>query len=285
MFKLPDALIIGPMRTGTTWVYEYLKARGDVCLPLGVKETFFFDQRFGKGLNWYRAHFRHFDPQKHKRVVEVAPSYFHNEEAPKRIREMLGTPCLITIIRDPVERSISHYRHLRRRGLVTESIVRAVDRFPEIIDASRYSKHLARWEATFGRGAIFVLWYQDLRDVPDTFVRTLCKILSLPMYPVPIGLLHKKVNSAGDPPSFCLARVGKRVGDWFRERRLYAPLELAKALGVKRFLFGTGHDAEKIEITLKERLFLQTQLADEWQEFQTRLCRGESFSWRSSFTS
>ncbi len=270
MVKLPDALIIGPMRTGTTWVYEYLKARGDVCLPLGVKETFFFDQRFEKGLDWYSAHFRHFDPQKHRRIVEVAPSYFHNEEATKRIKAVLGTPRLVVIIRDPIERSISHYRHLRRRGLVTESFMQAANKFPEIIDASRYSKYLARWEAVFGKGAISLLWYDDLRNAPDKFVEALCKILSLPIYPTPTTLLHKKINPAGDPPSFRLARIGKRVGDWLRERRIYAPIEFAKALGVKRLLFGTGEGAEKVKITSDERAFLQKQLADDWQEFQKR---------------
>jgi hypothetical protein len=45
----PDAMVIGPMKAGTTWLYSYLISRGDVCLPEGVKETFFFDRRFNKG--------------------------------------------------------------------------------------------------------------------------------------------------------------------------------------------------------------------------------------------
>jgi len=267
---LPDSLIIGPMRTATTWVYEYLKARGDICLPKGVKETFFFDQRFEKGVVWYASHFKHFDPAKHTRVVEVAPSYFHAEEAPKRIREVLGTPRLIAIVRDPIERSISHYRHLRRRGLVTCSLREATKKFPEIVGASQYARCLQRWETVFGIGSVFLLYYDALLSNPQAFVSSLCQALAIPMLPIPQDLLQRKVNPAGDPPFPRLARLGLKLADLLRDHRLYGPIELAKRLGLKSLFFGSEHAPRKSAISPKDREFLRELLDEDWRKFKAK---------------
>ena len=89
------------MRSATTWIHRYLKSWDDVCLPTDVKETFFFDRRFTKGLGWYSRHFRGCQASKFRITVEVGPSYFHSEKAPARIRDVLGQIPLIVIYRNP----------------------------------------------------------------------------------------------------------------------------------------------------------------------------------------
>ena len=159
---LPTALVIGPMKAGTTWVNAYLAWRGDVCLPRGVKETFFFDRHSDRTTGWYAGHFRHHDPARHRAAVEVAPSLFHCPEAPGRVAGTLGAVPLIVTTRDPVARAWSHYLHLRRKGYTDAPLAEAITRHPEIVAASRYEAQLARWRAAMPGSPVTVLALEDL---------------------------------------------------------------------------------------------------------------------------
>lgn len=63
-----DFVAVGPEKTGTTWIYSYLKEPG-VCFPLEVKEIFFFDKFYNKGLGWYMCHFKHCQAESRKGEV------------------------------------------------------------------------------------------------------------------------------------------------------------------------------------------------------------------------
>lgn len=264
----PDALVIGPMRTATTWIYQYLSLRDDVCLPGGVKETFFFDRRYERGMSWYAAHFRHCSRQAKRRVVEVAPSYFHSDVAPKRVRSCLGVVRLIVVVRDPVERAISHYHYLRSRGLVGTSLTDAIRQFPEIIDASHYYRHLRRWEAIFGEANVSLLWYEDLKMDHMKFVKDLCNSLEIPCYPVEVDLGKTKVNTPSEPWWPWLARAGRWMANWLRNYRIYTPIEVAKRLGMEKIFFGSQGRRRKIEISLADKEFLRQLVAADWELFQ-----------------
>ena len=80
----PNFLFIGPQKTGTTWIHEYLRLSGHVVLPRGVKETHFFDKYFDKGVQWYASHFKEGD-----RIVEVGASYFDKSDVPYRVKDVL----------------------------------------------------------------------------------------------------------------------------------------------------------------------------------------------------
>ena len=80
---LPSFFVIGPPRTGTTWLYEILRDR--TLLPAPTKETRFFDKHFHRGIDWYRAHYPHTAADRH--VGEIAPTYFASIEASERIVE------------------------------------------------------------------------------------------------------------------------------------------------------------------------------------------------------
>ncbi|HIK38823.1 MAG: sulfotransferase domain-containing protein [Geminocystis sp.] len=273
--NLPNALVIGPMRTATTWVYEYLKSRGDICLPSGVKETFFFDKRFHKGINWYGAHFKRSKGKKHLKIIEVAPSYFHSDEAPRRIFDTLGQVTLLVMVRNPVERSISHYRHLVSRGLVGTDMKKAVAKYPEIIEASRYAHRLQKWEKVFGVGAVRVIRQELLKENPPEFVKQLCELLGIPFLPPPEALLYTKINKAPVPSFPLLARLGWRFANFLRDYRVYAPIELAKSLGLKKLFFGSDRREKKFSLTQEDIIWLEDLLKEDWIVFQRSL-QGES---------
>lgn len=235
---LPRALVIGPMKAGTSWIHEYLEWRGDVCLPGQVKETFFFDRHHDRGIAWYARHFRHFDPARHATVTEVAPSLFHDPAAPARVARELGPVPVIVTRRDPVARAWSHYQHMRRKGYTRAPLAEAVETFPEILDASRYDAQIARWRAALPGSSLTVLDIDRLRDDRDGYVAQLCAALELAEKPAPADL--DTANAAGVPPSFLLARAGSFAANTLRAAGVYGAVNMAKKAGLKRLFFGAA---------------------------------------------
>lgn len=259
---VPNAMIVGPMRSGTTWIQDYLKFRGDVVLPRGVKETFFFDLRYEKGIEWYLAHFRRIDKNRQNLAVEVGPSYFHSVHAPERIRAVLGDIPLVVTLRDPIRRTWSHYLHLRRYGYTTLPLRQAVRDFPEILEASRYRTCLRRWEDVFGGGRISILWQEHLARSVDDYAKSLCLGLSLPFVAPPEALRERR-NQAAVPASFLMAAIGDRTAHFLRANRLYSIVNLAKRLGLKRLFFGKPGASALPQITDSEWQWLAEELRDE----------------------
>lgn len=234
---LPDAIIIGPMKSGTSWIQEYLNSRGDVALPGGVKETFFFDRRYDKGLDWYTSHFEYADSVRQLLAVEVAPSYFHSLIAAERMRSILGEIPLVVTLRDPVRRAWSHYLHLRRYGYTNAPLREATREFPEILEASRYKTCLKRWQQSFQHDRMCVLWQEELAQSPEEYARKLCEGLSIP-FVTPDASLQEKKNAAALPRSALLAAVGDRTAHLLRANRLYGLVNFAKRIGLKSLFFG-----------------------------------------------
>src|SRR5436190_6073272 len=115
---LPDFLIIGTQRGGTTALYHYLKTLPCVT-PATITDTHFFDKKYSKGLAWYRGHFptsfRKISAQHLQRRAfvtgEASSSYLFHPHAPKRVAQVLPHVKLITLLRNPVDRAYSQYHH------------------------------------------------------------------------------------------------------------------------------------------------------------------------------
>ncbi len=146
---LPNALFVGPQKTGTTWILEYLKRRGDVGLPFQTKEMYFFDQNYHRGLSWYSRHFG--DVAKASRIVEVAPSYLDSPELAQRVFRDLGQIPVVVTFRDPVSRTYSHYLQALRYGWTRLPFILAIEKLPILARPSQYETHLKRWFDVFGR--------------------------------------------------------------------------------------------------------------------------------------
>jgi len=233
---LPKVLFVGPPRTGTTWIWEYLRARGDIVLPEGVKETWFFSNMFHKGVDWYASHFKH--RENCSAVIEVDPTLFSHPEAPRRVHKVLGSDVLIIVtVRDPVERSWSHYLHARRYGWTRKPLDQAIEEVPDIIEASRYSKHIPRWKSVFGEKQVVILYYKTLAQRPKTFVRNMCSAIGLPVVDIPEELLKKRVNISRDVRSQILMRGATKLSKWLRSLRMYSLIDLLKRIGIQRMLY------------------------------------------------
>lgn len=137
---MPDFIIIGAMRGGTTSLYRYLTDHPQIGSAY-MKEVHFFDVYYHKGLSWYRSQFpssvqKYYAErvQKHTFVTgEASPYYLFHPHAPQRIAKTLPQVKLVVLLRNPVSRAYSHYYHEVAGGHETLSFEEAIDREEERI--------------------------------------------------------------------------------------------------------------------------------------------------------
>lgn len=230
--NLPSFICVGPGRTGTTWLHAVLT--GHAGLPHRVKETRFWGQYYHKGIEWYADHFRHCDPA---RPIGEACPYFATDRARDRIASHLPNCKIIITLRDPVARSYSQYRLLRRMGLAHGSFEREIHH-PRIVETNRYAHHLEGWFELFGRDNVQVMLFDELRNTPQQFLDQVCDFIKLPR----IALENVNVSTADinslkfKPRGRRLSRRIGRVMDWMHERRVYRTMDLLERWGVVNFL-------------------------------------------------
>lgn len=107
---LPDFIILGAQRCGTSSLYSYLTSHPQV-IPASRKEVHFFDNNFDKGELWYRKHFPSVVRMLSGEYItgEASPYYLYHPHVARRISEVIQDPKLVVLLRDPVDRAISHY--------------------------------------------------------------------------------------------------------------------------------------------------------------------------------
>jgi hypothetical protein len=192
---LPDFLILGAQKAGTTALYAYLRWHPGLTGP-AWKEVSYFDRHYRRGARWYRGHF---PLRPGDRVVgEASPGYLFHPLAPSRVKATVPEARLIALLRDPVDRALSHYHHevaLGREPLTFEQAIEAepertrgeeerLSREPDYFSHTwwdytylargRYAEQLERWLAVFPREQLLVLASDELAAEPgQTFARVL----------------------------------------------------------------------------------------------------------------
>ena len=173
---LPNFLVIGAQRAGTTTIWHALDRHPDIFMS-PTRETAFFsnDHNFNRGPAFYETTFFH-EWNGEAACGEKTPEYLLMPYAAARIRDVLGeTVKLIALVRNPAERAHSGYRHSLMLGCEHLSFREALDAEPERIARnpaalgrfgyqarSRYAPQLARYYDLFPRENILVIFFDDL---------------------------------------------------------------------------------------------------------------------------
>jgi hypothetical protein len=141
---LPDFLIIGAQRSGTSSLFKYLAAHP--CVRRAIrKEVSFFSRWYSKGEDWYRSHFptslevRLLQSLRASRILtfEASPSYFYHPHAGGRASQLIPEAKIVVLLRNPIDRAFSDYRHMVRLGYETLSFEEAIEKEAERIQAER----------------------------------------------------------------------------------------------------------------------------------------------------
>lgn len=200
--RLPDFVIFGAQRSGTTYLYDLLVRHPSVAAA-SHKEVHFFDLHYRRGERWYRGNFPDAQEADDGALVsgEATPTYIALESATTRIRDLMPEVKLIALLREPVARAVSHYHHFRRLGnelrsfedaiaweyeylvsgnppLLLDSAERGTD--PLYLSLSAYAPQLERWLRIFPREQIFIAPAEELFENRDAVLADLGQFLELP---------------------------------------------------------------------------------------------------------
>jgi hypothetical protein len=233
---LPDFVILGAQKSGTTTLYGQL-ARHPAVMPALRKEVHFFDAP-PRPIEWYRAFFprrRALEARRqavgHAVTGEATPFYLMHPLASVRLRAALPRARLVAILRDPVERAVSGYHHAVRMGHETRAIEVALDpeneetrpyveegyddpacptRLRGYLARGHYAEQLTRWFAQVGRERVLVLETRELAG-GAALAKTL-DFLGLPA----TGLESGSDRNVGryEPPA---PEVEQRLRDYFKD--------------------------------------------------------------------
>jgi len=206
---LPDFLIIGGQRCGTTSLHGYLARHPQVRVATG-KELQFFSLHYGRGERWYRGHF---PPAATGRMsFEASPLYLFHPLAAARAAKTLPEGRFIALLRDPVERAWSHYLHTRSYGQEPLDFAAAVAaeesrlgtpeglRRYSYVSRGHYAEQLERWFAHVPRERLHVVRSEDLYADPAAAYAGILDFLGLePFTPDEFAVHTRRVDRSGPP--------------------------------------------------------------------------------------
>lgn len=211
MRVLPDFIILGTQRGGTTSLYHYLTEYAGVFSAMH-KEVHFFDDHFSAGLRWYRAQFPtllqkyYADRVQKQRFVtgESSPYYLFHPHVPKRVLNSIPEVKLIVLLRNPIDRAYSHHWLSVHEGHETLPFEKALKCEEERLAGEEekmlehegyesynhkhytylsrgiYVDQLRRWVGTFPKEQFLIVKSEDLYSDPAAITRQCLEFLGIP---------------------------------------------------------------------------------------------------------
>lgn len=279
--RLPDFLVIGAMKAGTTSLHHYLAAHPQVFMPK-VKELDFFTEELSwpRGWDWYRRQFSAAGAGV-KAVGEASTSYTkypRYQGVPERIARHLPNARLIYLVRDPFERIRSHYQHNVAIGQEDRPIDAAVTVNHVYLDYSRYATQIERYLKYFDRSQFLLLTSENLRFNREDTMRSVFKFLEVDE-DTRIGNLDEEFYRTEDRPVYgrllgSVRRMLKErfpgaVGLW---RGRFLPPSVKKRLG-RPVKSAPGLSGVTMSVATKE--VIRSELHEDVKRL--RLYMGEAF--------
>ncbi len=195
---LPNFILIGAGRSGTTFLYYHLQQHPEIHLKASKRpEPHFFARKseYEKGLAYYsKTVFSEWSDE--PCVGEASTSTLYSQEAPSRMARDLPEVRLVCLLRNPVDRMFSEYRNSVAHGwedvdfeqalrLEAERLRCPIDEYHRELEPKAYVKrglyaqHLRRWYEHFTRERVFVGLFEAMRDEPRAFLRSVFEFLDV----------------------------------------------------------------------------------------------------------
>ncbi len=233
---MPNFLIIGAMKSGTTALYYYLQQHPRVYMsPVKEPDFFCFEGRKDLGnhsitrIEAYQDLFR--DVSGEEAIGEASHCYLYEPRAVERIEHHIPEAKFIAVLRNPVDRAYSHFLHMVRNG--TEPLTDFAQALQEderrknpqdYVGRGLYHAQLKRYFDAFGRDSVKVYLYEDLGDAPLDTLRDAFRLLGVDDTFVPDVSLKRNVS--GSPRYKTLDRFLRRPSFVKEALKLYLPAGL-----------------------------------------------------------
>lgn len=219
-----DFVVVGPPRTGTTWLHQSLIQHPDICLPK-EKQTHYFDKHYHLGPNWFSKKFANGN-QCVEKYGEITPDYISNEEALRRISKYNKNVKVIMIYRDPIARAYSHYLIRRDSGKQAGDFKSVFKDDPYLEKNSLYGKNLKFLLDIFPPKNVLIVDFDDIKLKPKKVLEEICQFVG-------VRPLQFKVKMFGALRWSAKINIFKVI---FR-RRIFSSFRLARRLTVNEWEF------------------------------------------------
>lgn len=257
--QMPNFLIVGAMRSGTTSAFRYLGGHPDIYFPSQKEPNYLAftnarpvqtgpgDRERAAGFVTTReAYLQLFDEGKHHAVrAEASTTYLYLPSAMTGIQRICPEALCLVMLRHPVDRAYSAYQYLRGQGRETAATFdEALEREPERVasgwapiwhyrSASLYAAQIERLQRTVGAERVVICQYDDLVAKGPEALAPVVQQLGLP--PLPAGVPETVHNKSGVPRHRVLGAV---IAGSPAKRRLKNSLPRPMRMGVERALRG-----------------------------------------------
>ncbi|WP_207426492.1 sulfotransferase [Pedobacter sp. SYSU D00535] len=215
----PSFIIVGAQKGGTSSLYYYLSQHPELSMST-VKEVHYFDINYLKGPNWYKKHFIRKDGCL---AGEASPYYLFHPYVPGRISRDLPTVKIIALLRNPVDRAFSHYRHCVKQGIekltFEEAITLESERMKHgkkalqlnpfsyslehqhysYLERGKYALQLQRWYKVLPKEQLLVLRSEDFFINPQNTLKIVYEFLAVKQV-YPTDLSPQNPGTAGEIP-------------------------------------------------------------------------------------
>jgi hypothetical protein len=184
---LPNFLIVGAQKCGTTSLHDVLSQHPEVCMST-IKETNFFtlQSKLDQGLDYYKTYFEHCDAA--KAIGEASPGYLCYPGVHQLIKKYLGEIKIVIILRDPIKRAYSQYWDNRRQlkeHLSEQEIIHQhldTDYHPTkkgYFSRGVFFKDVSNYINSFGRHKVKVIIFEELLKNQNKGLRSLYEFLGI----------------------------------------------------------------------------------------------------------
>ena len=196
-----DFLLIGAQKSATSWLWDKLDQHPGTDLP-AEKEIHYFggEEIFRRGPEWYYRHFENTNPAlltgeaSTSYLYDRVPYWYNGVPAIEYAEDLPTIPELVAaenpeakivvVLRDPVHRAVSAYRHYTKKGLESPLIGlrRTAIEHPKmrILEYGFYARYLEAWRKVFPAESIHVMIFEeDVKRNPDAGLRNLYEFLGL----------------------------------------------------------------------------------------------------------
>lgn len=185
---LPNFLVIGSQKAGTTSLYHILKQHPEIYMSETKEINFFFNTSlFAKGLQYYESFFNH-APSYKRAYGEASPGYICHPEAPERIKRCLPNSKLILIVRNPIKRAYSQYWDNRRSLSESKTFEEVIDMYLDdsyepgrigYFSRGVYMRYIRNYLAFFDSEQMLILLFEELLENPSEFFKTVFQFLDV----------------------------------------------------------------------------------------------------------
>jgi len=234
-----DFLIIGAQKSATTTLFEHLRNHPRIAMPL-EKEVPFFTGDDCSTESWQAFALDQFGSgQEDKLWGKASPQYMSDPNAAARIHELMPGIKLVAILRDPIQRTWSHFRMGQRRDTEHREFSEAIASLlaatgpeaghsPALPDHaegyqseadfyvawSEYGRILKEFAACFDPGQLLVLYTEELENDPAATLDRLLEFIGLPVgfRPPTLGEVIHRGGASN--------RIPHAVRGWLRDRKL-----------------------------------------------------------------